>query len=101
MAAPSSPKWKQRDGNLWQERVQVMQPEWRDDGWVIASVQVLKMQSSYKITVEYERILAARWQRPHIFLYRSVLEGTLAYVEAHDCDVFHGQARLYFRVMVA
>ena len=32
-----------------------MQPEWRQDGWVVASVEVLKMTGCYKITVEYER----------------------------------------------
>ena len=54
MAPVLKSTWRKVHDFCWEETLQLMREEWATQGWVVASVKVLKSGSSYQVTVEYE-----------------------------------------------
>ena len=46
-------KWKRASKGTWNEEVVILTDQWAADGWTIRSLNVLKSQEAYKVTVEY------------------------------------------------
>ena len=45
----------QRDGRCWDEKIEIMTEEWEASGWKVASISTLRMQSAYKVTIDYQK----------------------------------------------
>ena len=54
MAPVLKSTWRKVHDFCWEETLQIMKEEWATQGWLVASVKVLKSGSSYQVTVEYE-----------------------------------------------
>ena len=54
MAPVLKSTWRKVHDFCWEETLQIMKEDWATQGWLVASVKVLKSGSSYQVTVEYE-----------------------------------------------
>ena len=54
MAPVFKSTWRKVHDFCWEETLQIMKEDWATQGWLVASVKVLKSGSSYQVTVEYE-----------------------------------------------
>ena len=55
MAVQFSSTWTKLHDFGWQEKLHILKDEWAIEGWYVASAKVVKFDSSYKVTVEYEK----------------------------------------------
>ena len=45
----------QRDGRCWDEKIEIMTEEWEASGWKVDRISTLRMQSAYKVTIDYQK----------------------------------------------
>ena len=55
MAVQFSSTWTKLHDFSWQEKLHILKDEWAIEGWSFFSAQVVKLYSSYKVTVEYQK----------------------------------------------
>ena len=57
--------WRKVHDFCWEETLQIMKEDWATQGWLVASVKILKSGSSYQVTVEYENTWPETAKKDH------------------------------------
>ena len=65
MARVFKSTWRKVHDFCWEETLQIMKEDWATQGWLVASVKILKSDSSYQVTVEYENTWPETGKKDH------------------------------------